>query len=91
MVDLYKKGFVIQYEDNDEISLERKRVDIITDINDSIHIVKEDDTIESISYQYYKNSFLWYIIADVNDIDNPFFLDLGSSLTIPNINTINNV
>jgi len=82
MKDLYTNGYIVQYQD--ELSLERDPVYVKADVEDSIHTVKDGDTLQSISFRYYRNEFYWYIIADVNEVDNPFFLETGTQLIIPN-------
>lgn len=38
----------------------------------SLHYVDHDDWWENISYKYYENENLWWIVAMTNDIVNPF-------------------
>ncbi len=49
-----------------------------------IHTVKEGETLHNVSYQYYKNIKLWWIIAEANHIQNPFdALTAGLQLKVP--------
>ena len=74
--------------DEGDYSLDRNPV-IYTDSPDDVyHIVKEDDTLTSISHKYYGTGRYWYIIADKNNILDIFYLTLGSMLVIPNKNNL---
>jgi len=50
-----------------------------------IYIVTQGgDRLDSIAYQFYENSSLWWIIASANNIhDAPFALPEGTELRIP--------
>lgn len=65
----YKDSFVIKYPDGD-ISLERNIPSIPSD--HIIHTVLEGETIQNIAFRYYGDSGMWGVIADANDILNPF-------------------
>lgn len=81
----YKDAYIIDYKDGD-ISLERKEfLPILVDNpNIKTHTVLEGETIQSIAYKYYGDSGLWYRIADVNSIYNPFIeIYEGVQLYIP--------
>lgn len=84
IVDVYTDGYVINYQEGDR-SLERLKLLHKEDLDDRSHIIKQGDTLDLISFQYYGNPLYWYIIADINNIDNPFVLDIGKSIIIPNI------
>lgn len=82
--DLYSKGFIVNYKEGDR-SLERKKVIHRDSLDDKSYITSTGDTLTSISYKFYKNSLLWFYIADVNNIENPFYLKPGTTLIIPNL------
>ena len=51
---------------------------------DIIHVVKVQDRLDRLAYEYYRNSRLWWVIAQANDIDNPTTgIQVGQELTIP--------
>lgn len=80
----YLNSYGISYE-NGDTSLERLPYTYIKGINDLVHTVIEGETLQSISFRYYKDSGLWYVISDTNDIYNPFSeLIPGMELLIPN-------
>jgi len=87
--NMYVTGFVIPL-DNNQYLLKRDKLEYNPTSNtDIIHSVKDNEKIWDIAYKYYKNSKLWYIIADVNNIFNPLDIDTGTQLIIPDISKIN--
>ena len=54
--------------------------------DDDIYIYsRESDKLEHLSYRFYKNSELWWVIARANNISNgTIFLEPGKQLRIPN-------
>lgn len=83
--NLYSDGQIINYEEGDQ-SLERFPTFFPDTAGDINHIVKEDDNLVNLSHVYYKDSRLWWKIADKNNLDDIFNLELGSQIIIPNIN-----
>lgn len=53
--------------------------------DDDIYVASETgDRLDTLAYQYYNDSSLWWIIAAANNIHNaPFGLDDGTILRIP--------
>lgn len=49
-----------------------------------LHTVGIGEIIDKIAWTYYRDSTLWWIIADVNELDYAFDLYPGQILTIPN-------
>ena len=82
--DAYSDSVIVNYLEGDQ-SLERSSIVYQEDLNDKLHIVKEDELITAIAFRYYGKPSLWYIIADANNIINPLILDVGQQLVIPNI------
>jgi len=82
---LYNKGYIVNYPD-DEQSLQRDLLLYKEDIEDKSYMVVEGDTLTSIAYKFYKSPLKWYVIADVNEIVNPFNLKIGDEIVIPNLN-----
>ena len=54
------------------------------------HIVKSNDTLNSLALKYYNNPTFWWIIAYFNDIQDPFkpIMQKYKTLRIPNISNI---
>ena len=54
-----------------------------------VHIVKENDTLDSIALYYYNNPTYYWIIADFNSIQDPYEdLKIGSKLKVPTFSNI---
>lgn len=78
----YKDAYIIDYKDGD-VSLERIPYTVLNS-NLTVHTVLPGETIQSIAYKYYGDSGLWYRIADINSIYNPFVeIQEGVQLYIP--------
>lgn len=85
--DPYSNGLIISYPEGD-FSLERIPPQFVDNQDDKLHIVKDEDTLNSIAQQYYKEGKYWYIIADKNNLLDIFTLYTGQQLIIPNLNTV---
>jgi nucleoid-associated protein YgaU len=48
-----------------------------------LHVVRDGDTLPSISYGAYGDATKWRLIAEANGVDNPLHLRRGSSLSLP--------
>lgn len=83
--DLYNNGFIINYPEGDK-SLQRKQIVHEEDLEDKSYVIKDGDTLTSISTFFYGEPLYWVIIADVNNIEMPLILPTGKSIIIPNIN-----
>lgn len=57
---------------------------------DTLYIVEPgyENRLDSISYKFYGTPFLWWAIAIINHIDNPFFVESGVVLRIPPLSNI---
>jgi nucleoid-associated protein YgaU len=49
------------------------------------HIVAEGDTLASVAYDQYGDPAAWRVVAEANDIDDPFVLFQGQRLLIPDV------
>ena len=68
----YDDAYIIKFP-NGDLALERNKA------------VLEGETIQSIAFRYYGDSGFWGVIADANDILNPFEdLHADMQLIIPN-------
>lgn len=83
--DLYNRGRVTNFEDGTTI-LERTRYRRVINHDEEIYVFKDGDSLTALSYKFYGEPLYWYLIADVNDIINPFDIETGTNLIIPNIN-----
>lgn len=49
-----------------------------------VHVVKSNDNLIHIAFEYYGDISLWYIIAEKNNwISDPFDLPIGAEIKIP--------
>jgi nucleoid-associated protein YgaU len=65
-------------------------MDISSSESDSFYKVdiKNKDRLDLIANAFYKNSRLWWVIAEANGIDDPFVVPVGTSLVIPSSSSI---
>jgi len=77
-------GFVMTYNEGDS-SLERLPIKHVPSINDKLHTVRRWDNLSDLSYDYYGSSKWWWVIADVNNIFDPFNLTSNVSIIIPDL------
>ena len=76
-------GYIVQYQEGD-LSLEKHQPTVVLSDHDDIRILKADETLHSIAYEVYGDSGKWYILAEVNNIMNPFVeLKEGMKIRIP--------
>lgn len=53
-------------------------------IGGAYYSVKQNEPLDLIAWKFYKDESLWYIIADVNEIDDPLTqLEAGTRIIIP--------
>ena len=58
--------------------------EIVPQDGDAVHHVTSSDRIDSLAKKYYGDSRLWWVIAQVNDMDDPVSgLYIGRKLRIP--------
>lgn len=81
--DAYSDSYRIIYEEGDE-SLQRRPINHREDINDIVYTIREEDTLTRIAFKFYSNPLLWFLIADANNIINPFDIEIGQNIIIPN-------
>lgn len=83
----FSTGFVLAYTEGDN-SLEREKLIYSPSPNDKLHPVTNWDNLPDIAFDYYKSSKWWWVIADINNIHDPFNLLPNSNLIIPDLNGI---
>ena len=67
----YNNAYALKYNDGD-YSLEAKPPIVPESPNDIQHTVKDGETLQNIAFRYYGDSGKWYLIAEANNILNPF-------------------
>lgn len=90
---LYSNGVINTYADG-TTELLRENVVSQGSTEDKYHTVVNADRIDLIAYQYYKDIVFraaeyWWLIADVNNIENPLDLSnyIGQQILIPDLLT----
>ena len=54
-----------------------------------VHYIEPNDTLDSLALYYYSNSLYYWIIADFNNIQDPYIeLKVGDKIKIPTFNSI---
>ena len=55
-----------------------------TEFGGTYYMVKQNEPLDMVAWKFYKDESLWYLIADVNEIDNPLEpMEPGMRLIIP--------
>ena len=80
----YSIGAVINYGDSLS-SLNRTPIRYPADQQDIYHLVTYDDNLWSLSFKYFNTSKLWWVLQDVNNLENGFELPVGETILIPNL------
>ena len=83
----YTIGYLINYKEGDQ-SLERFKLKYKPSINDKIHRITDFDNLWNLAFDFYQDSKLWWVIADINNIEDPFILKMNDNLIIPDIDRI---
>lgn len=80
---IYSDSAIVRYK-NGDITLDRTPIVHRVSTGDKYHTIRQDETLPDIAFKEYNDPLLWFIIADVNRIFNPFDLEVGNKLIIPN-------
>jgi hypothetical protein len=65
-----------------------RRLEFVDDDEFVDHYPKENEQLHQIAFHYYGNSFLWWVIAQVNDVYRPWDLPTDAPLRIPSKTTL---
>lgn len=90
--DRYKNCKLLEDEDTSEILLSTREVkEIPPNSADIYHRVKSNEVsrLDILAHQYYKNPLLWWVIAQANNISDPFkLIEAGTLIRVPAIETL---
>lgn len=86
----FKNSYIINYPDG-RLALYRNKLEYSPKVDDEYLVTIEGDTLDAIAFRKYGDSKLWWVIADVNNIENPLIIEPGTSLLIPKLSHIPNV
>ncbi len=59
------------------------RIDEVPSAPDVRVVVTESTRLGALAHEHYGDAALWWVIADVNDVMDPFNLPVGEELRIP--------
>lgn len=86
---LYERCYIVYYKEGDE-AIYRTPISYKANVNDIYHTIKYNETLHDIARKYYGSSYLWFLIADVNQVITDIFdLVPGTTILIPNQMIIN--
>ena len=86
--NLYATGFIIELPNGKFLLKRSKYVYNPTAEKDITHTVTDNDRIWDIAFRYYNDPIMWAVIADVNSLYNPFELEVGAQLIVPDRDSI---
>jgi len=79
--------YLYRFTDNNnrKIIETAEKIEIPVKPNDLFHQVSagEEDALDSIAYKYYRHEGLWWVIATANNLLDPFKIEAGTVLRIP--------
>lgn len=78
----YSSGFIFVFPTGD-ILLERDILIPEKSTGDKYHTIIQNQTLGDIAFKYYGDAKYWWILYDVNNLLDPFNLDEGITLLIP--------
>ena len=81
----YSTGYIVELEDNKQLLKRDKLVYDYAVSRDKTHTVGCGENIYDIAFRHFGNAKLWFLIADANNIFNPFELTAGEDIVIPDI------
>jgi nucleoid-associated protein YgaU len=87
--NLYYKGYIVVLPNGDTF-LEAADYVAPTKPKFTLHTVVQGDEITKLAYKYYKGivpdaSKYWHFIANANDLETPWALEIGMVLQIPDV------
>lgn len=88
----YRKCQILtDLETGDRLLSSRQLVPIPSTSLDKVHKIKvnEKTRLDLLAHIYYNNALLWWVIAEANDITDPFIeIDVGTYLRIPSMDSL---
>jgi nucleoid-associated protein YgaU len=81
MTELYKDLYIWEFSDGSKMALEANSIVVGSPLT---HVASKWDTLWGISFRYYGTHKLWFVIAEANDLIDPFQDLSNMNLIIPN-------
>lgn len=90
MFILKEDGDKLYYDLTDTIYFDKS---VLDSSNSTSHTIIQNDNLYVISREYYNTTKLWWLIASINEIDNPFDLQkmVGDAIIIPSMDVVGNI
>ena len=83
-------SFPYYYNKEDKKYIYGTTAQINKDINYVVYKVKENETLDDIALYYYNNPTYFWVIADFNNIQDPYIqLEPNTILNIPSLGSVN--
>lgn len=86
--NIYAKGYIITLADGSSLLKRTPASYTSSSAKDRTHVVKQGDTLYALAFKYYRDDQWWHILGDVNSVYNPFELEVGTELLIPDLDVI---
>jgi len=93
--DLYITGYIVDFPKDGEGLLLRRKLNLVGSEGDIYHTYVAGERLDQLAWRYYGGqidnaSKLWWVIADANNIFNPFEMDdyVGKPLLVPDIQKV---
>jgi len=86
----YKNNPYVLNRSSKKYSILRERIVFEESDSDQYYTVEEHlkNRLDLISYKYYNTAELWWVIAEANDINDPFAIEIGTYLRIPGLSKV---
>mgnify|MGYP001125482661 CR=1 FL=1 len=86
----YRRSKVNQYSDGSRRFEIRDPIVFQETPSDNLYYVETGmaNDLTLIAWKFYKNTLLWWVIAEANDIRDPFDVPVGTILRIPSIKSL---
>jgi hypothetical protein len=92
--NLYSGGYIYTFPDSTSVMV-RNVFEYTAKDNDNIYTIREGDTLWQLAWWSYKRfrrdaSKLWWILADVNNIENPLDISslVGTQIVVPTLKNL---
>lgn len=80
----YAIGTILTFTEGED-TLNRPQLKHVKSPKDILHTVTDWDNLWNLSYDYYGTSKYYWVIQDINEIENAFELDSGTNIIIPDL------
>lgn len=86
--NIYADGYIVNLDEERKLLKSNPLSYTPSAANDIGYILKEEEKLWDVAFRFYGNSKWWFVLAEVNNIFNPFEIPMGTNLIIPDIDVI---